>query len=222
MSGEGKNLIEVAKQAREVLDKHPKVVREIPGGTTLYRCQKSKHDREPRNYGHTNSRYTPADTEEGVLYVGFSPEVALAESFQPGQGGDSQALSLSDLQAQSLHRMESSRPLRVVDAVALANRAGYHKLRDLVQAKGQGSEGYVLSQEFARICMEREDIDGILYPSAVYGETGTYDGCNLALFEGRGTQVKPLDYQPVITVELESGEFAVEFLDSLGVALVTE
>ncbi|MNN98279.1 hypothetical protein D3C81_2176320 [compost metagenome] len=64
-----------------------------------------------------------------------------------------------------------------------------------------------------------QEIDGLLYTSAVYAKTGSIEGCNVVLFEGRKPHVKPIDHRPVMEVELATGETAVEFLESLGVVL---
>lgn len=67
--------------------------------------------------------------------------------------------------------------------------------------------------------MHRGEIDGLLYQSAVYTVTGSMNGCNLVLFEGRPTQVKAVRHRLIMEVVLPNGETAVEFLDSLGVPL---
>ncbi|MNP63270.1 hypothetical protein D3C76_1586470 [compost metagenome] len=107
----------------------------------------------------------------------------------------------------------------MVDVAALTNRATHHKIRDIVQAKGQGREGYALTQKIARACMHQGKVDGLLYLSSVYTVTGSMDGCNIVLFEGRSTQVEAIRHQPVMAAVLPNGETVVEFLDSLGVAL---
>ncbi|MNP68042.1 RES domain protein [compost metagenome] len=107
----------------------------------------------------------------------------------------------------------------MVDVAALANRATHHKVRDIVQAKGQGREGYALTQKFSQACMQLGQIDGLLYQSAVYTVTGSMNGCNLVLFEGRTPQVEAVSHRLVMEAVLSNGETAIEFLDSLGVAL---
>jgi hypothetical protein len=67
--------------------------------------------------------------------------------------------------------------------------------------------------------MHQGEIDGLLYQSAVYTVTGTMEGCNLVLFEGRPTQVNAINHQLVMEAMLSHGETAVAFLDRLGVAL---
>ncbi|MCA4962123.1 RES family NAD+ phosphorylase [Pseudomonas sp. Y24-6] len=212
---------DVPNQAAETLTKYPELVREIASDVILHRKQPSEHDDSPVYYNpDSDTRYSDPEKKVGVMYLGFSKEVALAESFQAGQGVDDQPVTLSALESSSLHQLKPARILNVVDVAGLANRATHHKLRDIVQAKGQGKEGYALTQEFSGACMQLGmKIDGILYPSAVYSVTGTMDGCNLVLFAGRGTQVEPIDHIPVTKVVLSNGETAIEFLDSLGVAL---
>lgn len=212
---------EVGKLVRETLSKHPEVMRTLPEGTMLHRVQPSKYDDNPINYKRdSDTRYADPNQQVGVYYLGGSEEVALAESFQPGQGVDDQAVAVAALERSSLHRLETERPLKLVDAGALASRALGRRLVDLVQAKGQGKEGYKLTRELSGACIEQGgEIDGLLYTSAVYAESGTLGGCNVVLFEGRGSQVKPIDYKPVVEAELSSRKTAVEFLESLGVVL---
>lgn len=212
---------DVAKPVAETLDRYPELFRQIPKETLLHRTQPSEYDANPIYYKpDSDTRYADPDQQTGVIYLGLSAEVAVAESFQPGQGVDDQAVSLSKLKQSSMHKLKAARDLNVVDVAALANRATHHKIRDLVQAKGQGREGYALTQEISHACMHMgKKIDGLLYPSSVYTVTGSMDGCNLVLFAERDTQLEPIDYKPVLEVELSNGETSVEFLDSLGVAL---
>lgn len=203
------------------LKKHPEVIRKIPAGTDLHRKQPSKYDSSPVNYkADSDTRYADPDQKIGVFYVGLSPEVAIAESFQSGQGVDNQAVPFSALQHGSLHLLSAARDLRVVDVAQLANLATGQKLRDLVQAKGQGREGYAATRNLSGACMRAdEEIDGLLYPSAVYTVTGDLSGCNLVLFAGRGTQVEAVSYQPVLETVLANGQTTLQFLNDLGVTL---
>lgn len=212
---------DVAKQVVETLEKYPELVRQIPKGTVLYRIQPSKYDANPVNYRpDSDTRYADPDQQVGVYYLGFSKEVAVAESFQSGQGVDDQAVPHSKLEQSSLHQVKVARNLNVVDVAALANRATHQKLRDVVQAKGQGREGYALTRQISQACMQKgKEVDGLLYPSAVYTITGSMDGCNLVLFADRDLQVEPVDYKPVMEAELSNGEAPVEFLESLGVVV---
>ena len=211
---------DVTGSVLKTLEKYPDLVRQISAGTDLYRVQPSRYDDNPVNYrADSDTRYADPAKQVGVYYLGFTEEVAVAETFQPGQGVDDQPVRLSQLEQSSLHQLSAVRKLYVVDVAALANRATHHKVRDIVQAKGQGRQGYALTQEFSQACMHRGEIDGLLYQSAVYTVTGSMDGCNLVLFEGRPTQVKAVSHRLIMEVVLLNGETAVEFLDSLGVAL---
>ncbi|MBB3272245.1 hypothetical protein FHW75_003436 [Pseudomonas sp. OG7] len=67
--------------------------------------------------------------------------------------------------------------------------------------------------------MSQGQVDGLLYPSAVYSVTGSMDGCNIVLFQGRSIQIEAIRHQAVSLAVLQNGETVVEFLYSLGVAL---
>jgi len=67
--------------------------------------------------------------------------------------------------------------------------------------------------------MQLSEIDGLLYQSAVYTVTGSMNGCNVVLFEGRTLQVLAMSHRLVVEAVLSNGQTAIEFLDSLGVAL---
>jgi len=45
------------------------------------------------------------------------------------------------------------------------------------------------------------------------------NGCNVVLFEGRTLQVLAMSHRLVLEAVLSNGQTAIEFLDSLGVAL---
>lgn len=211
----------VITQVLDALDNFPFLIKNIPKSALLHRIQDSRYDASPVHYkADSDSRFADPDQKVGVYYLGLSAEVAVAESFQSGHGVDDQAVCLSRLVNSSLHRLKTSRTLRVVDVVGLANRSTNHKLKDLVQAKGQGRQGYSLTRRFSKACMGYgESIDGILYPSAVYTETGTLSGCNIVLFEGRGIQVKPVSHRPLLEVQLSNGQTPLTFLESMGVVL---
>lgn len=222
MSNTGvENKSDVRSKVEKTLVKHPEVFRQLPEGTEFYRIQPSKYDSSPINYRKdSDTRYSDPDQQVGVYYLGFSQKVATAESFQPGQGVDDQAVSYSMFAQCSLHKLKAARILNVVDVVQLANLASNDKIRDLVQASGQGKEGYALTRQFSQSCMQfGEEVDGLLYPSAVYTETGRMDGCNVVLFGGRKAQVTAIDFKPVLDVQFSSGETPLEFLNSLGVVL---
>ncbi|MDZ5604315.1 RES family NAD+ phosphorylase [Pseudomonas sp. RP23018S] len=206
----------------ENLAKYKNLIRIVPNATYFYRTQPSKYDAHPINYKTDSyTRYADPEQKIGVFYLGFSEEVAIAESFQSGQGVDTQAVPEVRLMASSLYRYETLRPLRAVDIGVLANRVTHHKLRDLVQAKGQGARGYQLTRALSYLCMHRlNNIDGLLYPSAVYSVSGSMLACNLMLFGHRAVQVKALDYRPVAGAVLSQGETTEELLESLGVILV--
>ncbi|MFJ4155795.1 RES domain-containing protein [Pseudomonas sp. NPDC089752] len=147
---------EIAGQVLEALNKYPELIRRILTDTSLHRVQPSRYDANPINYrADSDTRYADPAKRIGVYYLGFTEEVAVAESFQPGQGVDDQAVRLSYLEQTSLHLLKAARDLQVVDVAALANRATHHKLRDIVQAKGQGRLGYALTQQFSQACMQR-------------------------------------------------------------------
>lgn len=204
------------------LAQYKNLIREIPRATKLYRTQPSKYDASPINYKiDSDTRYADPEQRVGVFYLGFSEEVAIAESFQSGQGVDTQAVPQARLAASSLHRYETVRNLRAVDIVVLANRTTHHKLRDLVQAKGQGARGYQLTRALSYMCMHHSGgIDGLLYPSAVYSLSGSLLACNLVLFGHRGLQVRALDYKSVAGAILSQGETTEELLEGLGIVLV--
>lgn len=206
----------------EHLSRHKDLTRTIPKDTELHRTQPSKYDATPINYKtDSDTRYADPEQKTGVFYLGFSEKVAIAESFQSGQGVDNQAVLQAVLDASSLHRYTTTRPLNLVDVGVLANRITNDKLRDLVQAKGQGAQGYKLTRALSQMCMQQgKQIDGLLYPSAVYSVSGSMVSCNLVLFSGRGTQVAPVDYKPVAGALLSDDETSEEFLESLGIVLV--
>jgi len=210
----------ISEQVLKTLNNYPELLCQIPPGTVLYRVQPSRYDANPVHYrADSDTRYADPAKQIGVYYLGLTEEVAVAESFQPGQGVDDQSVSLWRLEQTSLHRLKAARVLNVVDVAALANRATHHKVRDIVQAQGQGREGYALTQKISQACMNVGEVDGLLYQSAVYTVTGSMDGCNLVLFEGRRRQVEAISHQRCMAVLLPNGETAVEFLESLGLVL---
>ena len=214
----------ISGQVLETLNNYPELLRQKPPGTVLHRVQPSRYDANPVHYradyrADSDTRYADPARQIGVYSLGFTAEVAVAESFQPGQGIDDQTVSLWRLKQASLHRLKAARVLNLVDVAALANRATHHKVRDIVQARGEGREGYALTQKSSQACMDIRKVDGLLYPSAVYMVTGSMQGCNLVLFEGRECQVDVVSHQLVMEPLLSNGETAAEFLESLGVVL---
>lgn len=211
---------ELTDQVLEALYKYPELFKQVPAGSLLHRVQASRYDTSPVNYrADSDTRYADPSKQVGVYYLACSAEVAIAESFQPGQGIDDQPVRLSRLEQTSLHLLRTVRELYVVDVAALANRATHHKIRDIVQAKGQGREGYAFTRKLSQVCMSQGQVDGLLYPSAVYSVTGSMDGCNIVLFQGRSIQIEAIRHQAVSLAVLQNGETVVEFLYSLGVAL---
>jgi len=211
---------EITDQVLDALNKYPELLKQLPANTFLHRVQPCRYDANPVNYrADSDTRYADPSKRVGVYYLGCSAEVAVAESFQPGQGVDDQPVRFSQLQQASLHLLKAARKLCLVDVAALANRATHHKIRDIVQAKGQGKEGYALTRKISQVCMSQDHVDGLLYLSAVYTVTGAMEGCNIVLFEGRSTQIQAISHQPVSIAVLPNGETVVEFLCSLGVAL---
>jgi len=161
------------------------------------------------------SRYAHSKRECGVLYLAISPELAVAESFQHGQSGPGTPVSVKEIEERSLHQVETTRELKLVDLGRLAAFSGL-KPRDLIQAKGQGSEGYILTQTISTVCMEYSiEIDGLIYNSSVYDPASTSAGSNFVLFEERATQVVPVGATPLMEALLPNGETAIEFLVSL-------
>lgn len=209
---------DVNKLVTDTLAKYPDLIQTLSMGTGLFRVQPSEFDESPAHYNaDSDTRFAHPQRKIGVCYLGLSDAVAVAESFQSGQGVDNQAVPYSKLEQSSLHLLNASRDLRLVDAAALANRATHQKLRDLVAAKGQGREGYIATQALSGACMAIEPkVDGLLYHSAVYTVTGSLNGCNVVLFADRGTQVEPVSHQPILKAELSTGETALELLESLG------
>lgn len=203
---------------KAVLDNNPEVIRIVPVGTAFYRAQDSEHDDEPRFYNRkSNSRYGSPDLPVGLLYVGFSDTVAVAEVFQPP--GDDAPVEYAKLEQCSMHQLVAVRDLKLIDLPMLANLMGL-KLRDVVQAKGQGSEGYKPTRALSKACMEcGVDVDGLLYTSSVYSPAGTLEGCNAALFGERGEQVKPVSHKPLLKERLSNGKTPVKHLQDLGVSL---
>lgn len=213
---------DVANPVTEKLAKYPEVIRTFSMGTDLYRVQPSEFDASPVHYkADSDTRYAHPQQKTGVCYFGFSEEVAVAESFQSGQGVDNQAVPYSKLEQSSLHLLRTTRDLHLVDVVALANRSTPPlKLRHLVESKGQGKEGYVATRGLSGACMAAEPkVDGLLYPSAVFTVTGSLNGCNIVLFADRGTQVEPISHQLILETELSTGDTALELLESLGVVI---
>jgi hypothetical protein len=204
---------------QSVISKHPEVVVEIATNTQLCRVQPTRH-KDPIFYNKdSDSRYGDAYKEIGVCYVAGSSEVAIAETFQHGADGPDSPVLLVEIEERSLHQLKAARPLRVID-VARAAAFGGRKLRHLVEAKGQGSEGYSLTQMLSAAIMRHEgEFDGLLYTSTVFPAAASMEGCNLVLFGGREIQLKPESSEPLTQAELASGKTAIEFLLDLNVSV---
>ena len=191
-------------------------------GVTVSRVQLTEHE-NPLFYNDrldSNSRYAHIFRKVGVLYVALSSELAIAETLQPGQTGHGSAVTVSEIAERSLHLLQTLRPLKLVDVGLLIAGAGY-KPRDVLQAKGQGSEGYLLTQMISTVCMEHsQEIDGLYYGSSVYAPTGSAQGCNIVLFDGRDPQVSAVSALPLMEAVLANGSTAVEFLLDLNVNVV--
>lgn len=212
------HVISDSNDLKAILENNPVVVRVMPEGTPFARAQDSEHDAEPRFYNKkSDSRFGSADLPVGVLYLGFSDTVAVAEVFQPQ--GDDTPVAYAMLQQCSLHQLVAVRDLRLIDLPMLANLTGL-KLRDVIRAKGQGFEGYGPTRALSKLCMEcGAQIDGLLYISSVYSPAGTLEGCNAALFDERGEQVKQVSHKPLLNQRLSNGKTAVKHLQDLGVSL---
>lgn len=210
---------DVDQLIQSALSDHPLPLSVIDQGKIVFRVQPSDKT-DPVFYNRSsNSRYGDKNQETGVCYVAGSGEVAVAETLQHGRKGPGTRVLQSEIESKSLHQMKTARDLNVVDAARLAANSG-RKLSDIVASKGQGSKGYTLSQAISAACMKQGlDVDGIIYPSRVYPITGVFEGCNLALFEGRETQLIPDGDTPLVEVELSTGETIGELLIRLKVVV---
>ncbi len=201
-----------------VLSSHPDVIVRRPIDTPFSRVQPTRYDNPVFYNSDSNTRYGDRQKEIGVCYVAGSDEVAIAETFQHGPDGLGNPVLLKDIEERSLFHVKAARELVLIDVGRLAAYSG-KKLRDIVEAKGEGSQGYSLTQTLSAACMRHSnEIDGLIYTSTVFPAVSV-DQCNVVLFEGRETQLIPCGTKPMMAVQLGSGETAVEFLDSLNVAV---
>lgn len=210
---------DVEKDIQSALSKHPEVIIDLDEGTPVYRVQPTCHE-DPFFYNpDSDSRYGDKNREIGVCYVACSSEVAIAETFQHGPNGQGTPVLIKEIEERSLYPLKTARVLKMIDVARLSAYTG-NKLRDIVKVKGQGSEGYSLTQTLSAVCMRHSDeIDGLVYTSTVLPSVSR-DECNLALFGGRATQlVSDGKASPLMEVVLENGQTAVEFLDSLKVTV---
>lgn len=191
---------------------HGLPTRSIGQATRLYRVQHASFD-SPLYYNrHSDTRYGDPQHIIGVCYVALSDIVAVAETLQHGRAGFASPVLRSEIAALALHQMEAVRKIRVVDAGVLARNAG-KRLKSIVASKGQGSEGYRYTQVLSDVVMRHAaQVDGILYPSQVYPISGSLDGCNLVLFEGRGVQLAAVWRLPLEELLLSTDETVGEAL----------
>jgi hypothetical protein len=189
----------------------------IDPGKTVYRVQPTERGDDPRYYNQSSAyRYSDREEKVGVCYVAGSGETAVAETLQHGKEGPDTPVLQSEIEARSLYTLTTARKLKMVDAAALAANSGF-KLDSIVASKGQEAEGYMLSQALSNACMKLADVDGIIYPSRVYPKTGSFEGCNLALFGGRESQLTPGCGIPLVDHEFSTGETIGEILIRLKV-----
>ncbi|WP_455921437.1 RES family NAD+ phosphorylase [Pseudomonas putida] len=166
------------------------------------------------------SRYSDPEQEVGVCYVAGSPEVAIAETFQSGREGHGSPVLVAEIRNASLHRLETARPLKLVDVQRLSSYLG-GKLGAITEARGQGESGYSVTQQLSGICMRSDsEIDGLIYSSVAYGRALSMEGHNLVLFEGRSTQLQAISALPVASVMLPGNITALELLLRLKVNVV--
>jgi hypothetical protein len=117
---------------------NPEVIRITPEGTAFTRAQDSEHDTESRFYNKkSDSRYGSTDLPVGVLYLGFSDTVAVAEVFQPPR--DDTPVKHAKLEQCSLHQLVAVRDLKLIDLPMSANPSDL-RLRDVVRASAPRSQ----------------------------------------------------------------------------------
>ena len=215
--GEKKQIQDVDVGFGSVALKHPEIFIALKKGAELARTQ-ATHYPNPVFYNkNSDSRYGDLKKELGVCYVATSNEVAIAETFQHGGGGPGTPVLISEVQGMSVHRFRTARKLRLVDVFRVGAFMGY-PLRDLVEAKGQGGEGYLLPQTMSAAIMRySEDIDGLLYTSQVFASASN-DSC-IVLFERKKPQLVLVSSKPLVELELTNGQTAVEFLTDLKVTV---
>ena len=220
VSGAKKQSSDVEQEFQSALSKHPDVVVTIDADSSWARVQPTEH-KNPVFYNRdSDTRYGDPAKEIGVCYVAGSSKVAIAETFQHGPDGPGSSVLMKDIMDRSLHQLRAARPLNVIDVGQLSAYAG-RKLRDIVQAKGQGSEGYDLTQTLSAMSMRYSpEIDGLLYTSTVFPRAASLEGCNLVLFEGRETQLLPVSSEPLAEALLTDDKTAVEFLVDLNLSVV--
>lgn len=215
--GEKKQIQDVDVGFGSVALKHPEIFTAWKKGARLARTQATRYPNPMFYNKNSDSRFGDLKKELGVCYVATSNEVAIAETFQHGSGGPGTPVLISDIQRMSVHQFATARRLRLVDVAKASAFMGY-KLRDLVEAQGQGSEGYLLPQTLSAAIMRHgEDIDGLLYTSQVF-PSASNDSC-IVLFERKKPQLVLVSSGPLVELELTNGQTAVEFLRDLKVTV---
>src|SRR5450830_376304 len=144
------------------LSKRPELILEIDEGFVVSRCQPTMYDSDPPFYNpKSDSRYGDLLKTIGVWYVAGSCEVAIAETFQHGRVGPGTPVLRGEIEGCSLHELKTAHVLRLVNVERLSTYMG-GKLRDLVKAKGQGSEGYLRTQMLSAAIMRLSSkVDGL-------------------------------------------------------------
>ena len=220
VSGAKKQSGDGEQEFKAALSNNPDIWVEIDADTSWARIQPTRYP-DPVFYNRgSDTRFGLREKEIGVCYVAGSSKVAIAETFQHGPGGPGTSVLMQDIMERSLHQLKAARTLKVIDVGQLAACMGW-KLREIVQAKGQGSEGYELTQMLSAMCMRHGlEVDGLLYVSTVFPKAASLEGCNLVLFEGRETQLVPVSSEPLAEALLTDGKTAVEFLLDLKLSVV--
>lgn len=220
VSGAKKQSSDVEQEFQSALSKHQDVVVTIDADTLWARVQPTEYDNPVFYNRNSDTRYGDPAKEIGVCYVAGSSKVAIAETFQHGPGGPDSSVLMEDIMDRSLHQLKAARTLKVIDVGVLAAYTG-RKVRAIVEAKGQGSEGYSLTQTLSAVSMRYSDeIDGLLYTSTVLPGAASLEWCNLVLFEGRKTQLVPVSSEPLAEALLTDDKTAVEFLVDLNLSVV--
>lgn len=210
---------DVDQQIHAALSEYALPITKFDQGIDLYRTQPTGRGEDSRFYNcSSNSRYGDRNGKVGVCYVAGSGEAAVAETLQHGKLGPGNPVLQSEIEGMSLHKLTAARTLNLVDVGILAANSGY-KLDEIVLSKGQRAKGYTLTQALSAACMKIADVDGIIFPSRVYHRARGFEGYNLALFEGRETQLKLDSNCPLIEVVFSTGEVISDIMLRLKVPL---
>ena len=165
-------------------------VSDFAPGDILFRIHRDD-GRDPLHFGraklaHQRARFHGPRGQYGVCYLGVKPETAFVETLLRYPGG--QLVSMSDLAARKLARVEVTRDLRVADLtgpglVLIGGTAEISSTRD-----------YTLSWAWSRAVYEHPDgADGILYRCR-----HDDDQLAVALFGRARTAVRVQDSKPLI------------------------